>query len=331
MKPWKMVQSNKAISKLAAQWAAKVASGNLTAGEQENLASWLAADARHLGAYARANAALALLDRFRGIDADALRTPAPETLQDSLTSQAWTRRRLIWTGAAASLLSAGVAGALLWRARLPAEFATQLGETRVVTLSDGSVVTLNTATRISVRYTEAWRKIRIEQGEALFKVAKNRQRPFIVEAADTEVRAVGTRFAVRVLPRRSIQILVEEGVVEVACPDKPAVRTVRAIAETQAVVQAKAPIVTRAVPRAAAARSLAWQFGQIAFENEKLEDAAKEFARYSNTRIIVAPTVTDLTVTGMFPSNDPVGFAKAAAAALQIRVEVGTDGVYLVR
>jgi transmembrane sensor len=72
---------------------------------------------------------------------------------------------------------------------------------------------------------------------------------------------------------------------------------------------------------------LAWQYGRIALDNETLQDAATEFARYSGVRIVVDPAVANRTVTGMFASDDPVGFAKAAASVLKLHVEVNDETV----
>ena len=210
------------------------------------------------------------------------------------------------------------------------DFATEIGNTRVVALSDGSIVTLNTNSKVSVRFTRNLRKVDLVQGEALFNVAKNKERPFIVFAGDTQVRAVGTSFTVRHLQGRPIQILVQEGVVEVTRRSTANAAPVRVRADTQTVVPHNASISTRAVTYSQVVRKLAWQYGQIAFDNEALEDAADEFARYSNTRIVVDPAIGKRTITGLFASNDPVGFAKAAAAVLNLRVEVGTKEVRIV-
>jgi transmembrane sensor len=103
------------------------------------------------------------------------------------------------------------------------------------------------------------------------------------------------------------------------------------VAETQAVVAANAPITVRAVPHTQVERNLAWQYGQISFENETLAEAAQEFARYSDTKIAVDPAIANRTITGMFASNDPVGFAKVAASVLDLHVEVERKEVWIVR
>jgi transmembrane sensor len=317
-----MGRLNAQIDRLAAEWAARVADGDLTPEERASFESWLAADIRHLGAYARVEAGLVRLERLRAVGADSLRATAPAL------APAWTRRRMLLTGTtAACLAAASVVGAIVWTDYPQQAFATRIGETRVIPLPDGSVVTLNTNSSMSVNFNESVRRIRLEKGEAFFRVAKNKARPFIVDALNTEVRAVGTSFTVRALPQRPVQILVQEGVVEVTRTDTSKAAAVRAVAETQTLVPVAAPIVTRAVPPPQVARNLAWRFGRIALENETLEDAAEEFARYSNTRIVVDPAVANRTVTGRFASNDPVGFAKAAASVLNLHVEVESTEV----
>jgi transmembrane sensor len=125
--------------------------------------------------------------------------------------------------------------------------------------------------------------------------------------------------------------LVQEGVVEVAKRDLRGGKPVRATAETQTVVAASTPIAVKAVPRTQVERNLAWQYGQISFENETLAEAAEEFARYGATKIVVDPAIASRTITGMFASNDPVGFANAAASVLDLHVEVQPKEVWIVR
>jgi len=189
-------------------------------------------------------------------------------------------------------------------------------------LADRSVVTLNTDTKIKVRFTEELREISLLQGEALFDVAKNKKRPFIVSAGDTQIRAVGTSFTVSMLPEKPVEVLVKEGVVELRRAGDTAAIPVRASANIQATAPIDAPIVTVALPEEKLVRNLAWQGGQIALDNQSLEDAASEFARYSKVRIVVDPVVSEKTITGLFAANDPVGFAKAAAGVLKLQVEV---------
>ncbi len=347
-----MSQVSDDIDRIAVDWAARISGGPLTPEDEAKFAAWHEADVRHRGAFVRAEAVLLRLDRFRVIGAEALRAQiikyTPSVPRESLEDQSsvpvfanslvavgapfWTRRRVLMTGSmAACVAGAGIVASSLVRQSLPENYSTDVGETRVVSLQDGSVLTLNTNSKVSVQFTETERGVVLDRGEGLFHVAKDKTRPFIVRAFDTEIRAVGTVFTVRFLPERPIQVLVEEGVVEVKRRDGLAAAPVRAVSETRAVAALGSPIVVSAVPQPQLARDLAWRFGRIAFENATLADASHEFARYNNTRIVVDPAVADRTITGLFASNDPVGFARVAASILDLHVEVEPQEVRIVR
>jgi len=314
------------IDRAAAEWAARRCSGFSTQ-DQAALDRWLAADPRHLGAYAKAEAVLAHLDRIGAAGPEALRLG-----QLAAQSGSAIKRRTVLAGGIAAGLAV-TAGGGLWLTRLlqRESYATRIGETKEIVLSDGSLVTLNTDSKIQVHYSKARRQIQLLQGEALFDVAKNKKRPFIVMAADTQVRAVGTSFTVKLLPHQPVQILVREGVVEVKRPQVPQAAPVQLAANTLAVAPPEAPISTEAVPRIQVTRNLAWREGRIAFDNETLANAARQFERYSDVQIRVSPDLEDQTITGLFVSNDPVGFARAAAISLNLHVEVANREVRLSR
>jgi len=139
---------------------------------------------------------------------------------------------------------------------------------------------------------------------------------------DTQVRAVGTSFTVSWLPQKPVEVLVKEGIVELKRSDLPEAPPVRASANVRAIVPPGAPIVIIAMPGEKLARELEWQHGRIALDNETLADAADEFSRYSEVRITVDPAISNKTVTGLFASNDPVGFARTAATVLKLQTEV---------
>jgi transmembrane sensor len=306
-----MSSTSHEIDGVAAGWAAKRDLGQLCATEQAEFEAWLAADIRHLGAYGRAEAVLARLERLNGVDMD----PAPCEQPDI------TRRRVLLAGGAVAA-AAAVGVAVMTRGGPQETFSTEIGQVREVVLADGSVVSLNTNSEIAVQFSEDARNINLLRGEALFDVAKAKHRPFTVIAGDTKVRAVGTSFTVSRLPEKPIQVLVREGVVELERDDVPEAVPVRASANIRATAQSDGAIVTVSMPEEKLARGLEWQHGRIALDDETLADAANEFARYSEVRITVDPAISHRTVTGLFASNDPVGFAKAAAAVLKLQMEV---------
>src|ERR1700761_8356114 len=124
----------------AAYWAARVDAGPLAPEDQAILDSWLAADTRHFGAFAQASALLVPIKK-----------PAPMRVVEPIQP---SRRGAVLGGSiAAGLLAAiGVKNYAKWFLGED-RYRTQVGEMRVIPLSDGSVVTLNTNSEISVRYT----------------------------------------------------------------------------------------------------------------------------------------------------------------------------------
>jgi len=311
----------------AADWAARLDRGLLSAEQEAQFRAWLQGDVRCMGAFGRIRALALSSERARALGPDfdpAAFEPAP----------AVPRRRMLQIGgaiAACAVVSAGGAWHVL---RVHGRFATGKGETKVVALKDGSVLTLNTNSEVLVRYSDELRSVELIRGEALFDVAKNSARPFVVAAGDTNVRVVGTSFSVRRLEAAPVQVLVREGVVEVFKPSLRGARPIRITANSMAVAQldSAAAIAAMPVPVAQLHRQMAWQKGQIAFEGETLAQAAAEFARYSDTRIIIDdPALAKEEIAGLFKATDPVGFAQTIAISLNARARIGEGEVRLAR
>jgi len=315
--------SSRDIDAEAARWVVRLDRGELSPAEHAALDAWLAGDTRHFGAFAKARAVSTLVDRAAALQAGGAAELSPPA------GVPRARARVVhWTMAAGAVMAAVTLGLLVLGS--PPSHSTRLGETRVVPLQDGSVVTLNTNTRIGIRYSEERRDIELLGGEALFDVASDAVRPFVVTAGDTTVRAVGTSFTVRRLPRQPVEVLVREGVVEVLRPEVPVAPKVQVVANTRALVPESAPIEIQPVDTAAVNRELSWRMGRLAFEGESLREAAEMFSRYSDIRIMIDdPAVAERTITGLYMSNDPVGFSRAVALSMGLRVEVGSNEVRL--
>jgi transmembrane sensor len=310
----------------AAEWAARMDRGPLAPEQESQFQAWLNGDIRCMGAYGRMRAIALTSERARALGPDfdpGAFIPAP----------AFARRRVLQLGGAIAASLLVVAGGSWQLLRQRGRFATGKGETKVVALKDGSVVTLNTASEIHVTYTDTLRGVELLQGEVLFDVAKDKARPFVVLAGDTHVRAVGTSFTVRRLEAAPVQVLVREGVVEVSKPASnaaPVLVSANTMAETP--LDQGAAIAARPVAPAQLHRQLAWQTGQIAFEGETLAQAAAEFARYSDTRIVIDdPALAREEITGLFKTTDPVDFAKKTALSLNLHASIGEGEVRLSR
>ena len=320
-------ETAKQIDAAAADWAARVDRGVLSVAEEKELEDWLAADPRRAGAYARARAVSLYSERARALGEQF------DPAKFVAVKPAASRRQFLWGGAAAAAMGGVMTAGLVFATRGQA-YATKRGEMRVVPLSDGSVISLNTESRIRVVFSDARRLIHLDAGEALFDVAKDKARPFVVHAGDTTVSAVGTSFIVQKLEGSPIQVLVREGLVDVrqaavALPVRLGAN-MRATAD-EATDQPK-PILAVAVQPTEVDRVLAWREGRIAFEGETLAQAVVELQRYSDTRIVIDdPAIAREEITGLFQANDPVGFAQAVAASFGLHADVGEKQVRIHR
>ena len=309
----------------AADWAARIDRGPLSPEQEQAFQAWLDGDVRCVGAFCRMRAVALTTERARALGPDF--DPA-----DFVPVAAQSRRRMLQVGgaiAATALVGVGAGWEVL---RHRGRFSTAKGETKVVALKDGSVVTLNTASEILVNYSDDLRSVELIHGEALFDVAKNKARPFVVGAGDTSVRVVGTSFTVRHFDAAPVQVLVREGIVEVFKPTA-GVKPVRISANTLAVAPPdNADIAARTVPMAQVQRAMAWREGQIAFEGETLAQAAVEFSRYSDTRIIIDdPALAREEIAGLFKATDPVLFAQKIAISFNAHARIGEGEVRLTR
>jgi transmembrane sensor len=315
--------TSKDIDTRAASWAARVDRGELSDAEKASLEAWLTQDRRHLGAYARARAVFAHFDRSRALgtsfDYRDFRAKQSVILQ----------KQARWAAAAVLAVAALFIAFIAYRG--PGAFSTAQGEIRLVPLLDGSAVTLNTESKLAVKYSKAERHVELIAGEALFNVAKDRSRPFIVHAGSLRVRAVGTSFSVRRMSGDDVKVLVREGVVEVTKWQGDQAATFRVSAASEFVAKSRDAGRAVAMPPAQVDRELAWQQGMISLDGRTLREAAEEFARYSPMRILVEdPAIADRTVTGLFSANNPVGFARAVASSMGLNVSIESDTIRLI-
>lgn len=201
---------NSQISEEAAEWFVEFRTGGIDASGSRAFDAWVRSSPEHLRAYLEVAAIWnegSALDVARTLDIDMLTARvhaednvvplerrSPDALERPTAGAKQSRRFAV----AASVAFLSIATAtLLWFQfyRVPT-YATEIGEQRSIRLPDGSTVELNSRSRLRVRFTDAQRTVELLEGQALFNVAKNPARPFIVRSDETRVRAVGTQFDV---------------------------------------------------------------------------------------------------------------------------------------
>jgi transmembrane sensor len=213
----------------------------------------------------------------------------------------------------------------------PAEdlYASAVGEVRRIPLEDGSTLMLNTDSRARVRFSRAAREVRLLQGEALFEVAHDAHRPFIVQSADWEVRALGTVFGVR-LRGTQVDVTVSQGVVELGKSGAAGEAPRRISAREHSLLAPAQPIQVQQLPEAALERRFAWLNGMVAFSGETLADAVTEINRHNRRQIVIDDAaLAQQPVVGAFRATDIAAFAAAAAAALGAQAVSEGDTVHL--
>ena len=312
-------EGSRQIEEKAALWAARLERGPLSAVDQTNLDGWLADDPRHLGAFARARAVA-----LHSLRASALATSRPGG-RLVVPEADFSRRRLLAASAAVVVVGASGLAAASWRRSQAYE--TGRGEVQAVTLSDGSVMTLSALSRTSVRYGREFREVVLTTGEALFNVTAS-DRPFLVTAGGMRILAASGRFLVRRMDLSPVQIMALEASVRILRDNGPplSILPFRTAALSGGLVE------PQPVGEIETARALAWREGRLAFQDALLTEVAAEFARFSDRLIVITdPMVRDMRITGLFPANDPVVFARAAAVSLNLRVAVASDTIRLSR
>jgi transmembrane sensor len=246
---------------------------------------------------------------------------------------------------AASIAAAGlIIGTTVWyqNFRMPI-YATAFGEQRSISLTDGSVIDINSHSKIRVRYSARERDVDLLEGQALFHVAKNPTRPFLVSSATTQVRAVGTEFDVYQKQGGTVVSVVEGRVavllrsetadsettdltlVTAAHPDESGARQPsRGRAPILLAAGEQVFVTTTAMQKADhpnIAIATSWTQRQLEFESASLSEVAEEFNRYNERQLVIEdPTLYDFHITGVFSSSDPASLVRFLRERPGVRV-----------
>jgi transmembrane sensor len=326
----------------AALWALRHDRG-LTAPEQDEFSLWLAADPKHRAAWAEHRWGWDELDRLAGLQTSLHAVPDPDLLAPRRSAWAKAGRAALWP--ALAIAAAVAVGFLLFShptsapsPSLPAP-ARSLALIEQRELPDGSTIELNRRAVVTEHYTAGERRVRLERGEAHFRVAKDAARPFFVEAGGVAVRAVGTAFNVR-LDSASVEVLVTEGLVGVERVDpdaseRPEAGSLHLGVNERTVVSlapaAPAPQVTTMPPAEIEAR-LAWQPRLLDFTDAPLAEIVAEFNRRNPVRLTLAgPELAQLRLSATFRSDNVEGFVRLMESDFEMRADWHDDGEIVLR
>lgn len=323
----------------AAYWYARLGAPDCTDHERAEFEHWWLAAPAHSRAFAVAEAlsadvssAAAEDPRLQQMADEAFAMGSAAATAQVLPLGARKSRRSRWfvpATLAASIAIAAVTVRLATdfkdAAAVPPVVYSAADARRDVTLSDGSVVSLDVASEISVRITETERQIVLIDGRALFDVAHDAMRPFVVTAAGSRTTALGTRFQVQ-REGHNIVVTLAEGKVAVtgSADSSPWQETL--IPGEQITIDPEA----RTTPRKRAVdanMSTAWTRGRLVFHGTPLDEALAEVNRYSDRKVRLGdPELAGLAVAGNFIAGDSEAAVSAFAATLPIRAVDGGGG-----
>lgn len=356
-------KSQQAMREEASLWVVKISEG-ASEDDFQKIYAWLDEHPDHVQA---------LMDAARMWDEVAVLSELSDVfpLQEYLKPHpVKASRSVMYSALAAFLLVVGLCiPVLVWLQGVGGEpsqdvlqlsYETRVGQQSTVVLPDGSVVVLNTNTKIDISFSPKYRDIILHRGEGHFTVAKNKSRPFRVHANDGVVEAVGTAFTVQQLEQKVLEVTVLEGEVNVmrtTPPEPPAVTAPRASSSSSQTEQNQPParpltadgaaaiantmaapislmageslqinendgnVIKENVAEAELESRLAWRDGMLLFHGDSLETAIREVSRYTDIQIDVDEEVRDISVLGNFRTGDIEGMLLSLSITFNLQVE----------
>lgn len=370
-------ERRKRASEQAAHWFVRLKADDLPRATREEYIDWLRDSPTHVAEMIRVAQVHGSLEQFEhwtrigteGPDPDGTVVPIGPLMKEERAGAGFSRERARHWKPKLFVLAAAVAGMLVVTSVLVPRIRGQIvdtarGERREVVLSDGSVVQVDPQTYLRIKFNDDVRQVYLKRGRALFHVAKNRERPFLVQAGDTVVRAVGTAFGVE-RQREGLVVTVSEGKVAVLAPsargighsdtgaagrnlrladekDGPEHRTnedsegsaqreddlsgeVLLTANQQITVQRSGS--AEVVRRVDSARELSWAEGRLIFENDRVSEVIQQFNRYNRVQLQVTDeALATRPISGVFSASDPESFVAFIQTVAPVRVERGDNG-----
>jgi len=283
----------------AAAWLARLCADCRDSADEEGFKIWLAASPENAAAF---EAIDQTWDDLGGIS-------EPD---DAVPQERKMSRRVLL--ASIGLATVGAASFYASRSASANTFETGVGEQKRVTLEDGSQLFLDAQTKVAISFSETARSAAMSYGRANFQVTSDAKRPFVVEAGQRRIVANHCDFDVRCDGGR-VQVVLIHGQADVR-PKAAGSPTARLHSGERMIASAG----VEKVDRPKLAPLVAWQDGYEIFESTRLEEAAAEMNRYSDTKITVDPNIADRRVSGVYRTGDNIAFARVVAQLLSVRV-----------
>ncbi|MBX3301087.1 MAG: FecR family protein [Nitrospira sp.] len=321
----------------AVHWIVRLHSGSATNTDRRDFDAWLASSPEHRREFDAVSRMWSVLN-----DTQSLLQAEIQQAEDLWTSHDAIRQRerrwWWWPGTQAAVVSSALMLLLIvtawwWTGRPETMlYETAKGAQRQVILTDGSSVTLNTDTRLTVEFSRNQRAIRLERGEAWFTVSHDERRPFTVHIANSTIRDIGTQF---IVDKSSDGVLVSvwEGIVEVEVPasgggtPSPRPAVLRAGQQVSYGTDGRMSDVGFFDRN----RVGSWKEGKLIFRSQPLKQVLEEISRYRPENItLLDPNLGALPVSGVFNIQELDRVVETLQAALPIRAQRVRENLILI-
>ncbi|MBL8270273.1 FecR family protein [Steroidobacter sp.] len=323
------MESRELIEQTAAAWVVKRGQQGWNEVDETALQAWLASSVSHRAAYYRLDAGWQEAGRLKALAAsppEPIEAPQPQPDR----SVSWSRHWRVPAAIAASVLLATVLALTVYIRSTAESYRTPVGGLAAVPLADGSTVTLNTDSRMSVAIGAEERRIDLRQGEAFFEVAKDANRPFVVVAGARKVVAVGTKFSVMRVAGDQLRVVVLEGIVRIedGLGDQQHQKMrlsaggIARVSDDGIIVEQQPPALTEDY--------LSWRSGFVAFHQTPLSEIAAEFNRYNTRKIVIDDAdVAALRLGGNFRTNNVEGFLRLLEQSYPVEVRTQQGRIFI--
>jgi transmembrane sensor len=303
------------IRACAAAWHARLQADDVTEAEQRALRAWLAADPAHAAAF----------ELMTNVWSAAKRPIGQDVRNVSPNREGWTSRRTVLAG---SILAASTGTVfLLSQAAQAGVYKTDIGEQKHIVLQDGTALFLDTDTKVVTEFSSTARAAQLEYGRANFTVASDKARPFKVAVAGNTIVGAGFTSDVRNDDGQVAVLLIQgRATVESSDSQVPLGHTLVDGERLRLGSHHKAEL-----DRPDLLPLLAWQTGQVIFQNEALLQAVYEMNRYSSFKLRIADSrIERWGVSGVYRVGNNALFAQALEKLLAVSLRPFADHIDIV-
>lgn len=333
------------VSEQAAEWLVALDDGGLDTAAKRAFLAWLKQSPSHIREFLQLSALHVELAQNSELNQTIEELVAaahtdvvalPDEKIDAPPTRSVSRWRPLWSLAAALLVGIALATTYFLQSTTQVETAyqTALGEQRSIALDDGSVIVLNTLSNVRVHYSDDERRVALLGGEVLFDVAKDVDRPFVVDAGTMQLEVLGTRFNVYRQAEETVLTVVEGEVAVLNAEQTGALATlpeppITATAGQQVIIENASGAVTQEqIPEASPA--IAWTERKLVFNAVPLIKVAEEFNRYNRRPLTISDKrLANRPITGVFNAHDADLLAAFLANQPGIVVERRNDGTHV--